>query len=56
MRNRNNKYFSPSSFEQLLNNGEMEELKERLLFLIKCPSSIKGTCLISKYIFAFSDE
>ena len=28
MRNRNNKYFSPSSFEQILNNGEIEELKE----------------------------
>lgn len=26
MRNRNNKYFSPSSFEQILNNGEIEEL------------------------------
>ena len=24
MRNRNNKYFSPSSFEQILNNGESE--------------------------------
>ena len=26
MRNRNNKYFSPSSFEQILNNGKIEEL------------------------------
>ena len=26
MRNHNNKYFSPSSFEQILNNGEIEEL------------------------------
>lgn len=26
MRNRYNKYFSPSSFEQILNNGEIEEL------------------------------
>ena len=26
MRNRNNKYFSPSSFEQIHNNGEIEEL------------------------------
>lgn len=26
MRNRNNKYFSSSSFEQILNNGKIEEL------------------------------
>lgn len=26
MRNRNNKHFSPSSFEQILNNGKIEEL------------------------------
>lgn len=41
MRNRNNKYFSPSSFEQILNNGEIEELKEWLLFLTKCPLGTK---------------
>lgn len=32
MRNRNNKYFSPSSFEQILNNGEIEELKNGYYF------------------------
>lgn len=41
MRNRNNKYFSPSSFEQILNNGEIKELKEWLLFLTKCPLGTK---------------
>lgn len=30
MRNRYNKYFSPSSFEQILNNGEIEELRHIL--------------------------
>ena len=41
MRNLNNKYFSPSSFEQILNNGEIEELKEWLLLLTKCPLGTK---------------
>ena len=41
MRNRNNKYFSPSSFEQILNNGEIEELKEWLLFFTTSPLGTK---------------
>lgn len=55
MRNRNNDYYTPDLFDELLANKEMDKLKEHLLTLLKVPSSMKGLYLIKKYIFAFSD-
>lgn len=56
MRNRNNDYYTPAIFDELLANNEMDKLKEHLLILLKTPSSMKGLYLIKKYIFAFSDD
>ena len=53
MRNRNNDYYTPDLFDELLANKEMDKLKEHLLTLLKVPSSMKGLSLIKKYIFAF---